>query len=646
MSNGLPYISEHESAVSSGEGSEGYNPSQEERDRIRLVDSLYSKAKKYRKRSDSKWQDYYRMFRGRQWKETRPSYRNSEVLNLVFQTIESMIPILTDSRPQLEYLPTVPEQFELAQILTKVAENDWDNNNWLMILCEVLLDGHLYGTGIGYCGYDADANLGLGNITFESREVFHQFPDPNARDINEKRCRWYIEAEPVDIGIIKKQYPDKACYLSPDVVDLSQADKADIYQVMFKSPTDSRIAAETSGDSVDRNQVLKLTLYMHDDEIEELEREELGEDGTPALDDMGAPKKTFVQQMKYPRGRKTVIAGGVLLEDGPMEFEDGQIPFIKFTNYILPREFWGMSEVEQLEGPQKTINKLLSFTLDVMTLMGNPIWVVDPTKSGIDTDNLFNKPGLIVETDDMTAVRREEGVNLQPFVLQILDRYKQYFDGISGQTDISRGSTSSQVSAASAIESLQQAQQTRLRMKSRNLDAFIQQFGKMYLSRVFQYYSVPRIIRASGDKDAQNYFYFHVEKLDADPNTGEPFVNAETMQPEVKLFANVTHANGVNRRVEIIGDFDVKVSTGSSLPFAKETKTNLSMNLFKLGVIDDEELLKNIDYPNYQAVVQRMNEKKQAAAAEQMQAQAMQAQAQAQAKAQAAPPPSAPPPGA
>jgi hypothetical protein len=73
------------------------------------------------------------------------------------------------------------------------------------------------------------------------------------------------------------------------------------------------------------------------------------------------------------------------------------------------------------------------------------------------------------------------------------------------------------------------------------------------------------------------------------------------------------------------------------LPFAKEQKGEMALNLFKLGLIDDEEVLKDMDYPNYEQVLQRVQAKKAQAQQQQMQmAQAMQGAkiAETQSKAQ------------
>ena len=65
----------------------------------------------------------------------------------------------------------------------------------------------------------------------------------------------------------------------------------------------------------------------------------------------------------------------------------------------------------------------------------------------------------------------------------------------------------------------------------------------------------------------------------------------------------------------------MRVSTGSSLPFAKAEKEAKLLNLFDRQIIDAEEVLKGTDYPNFQAVLQRLEMKKQQEAQAAMMAQ-------------------------
>ncbi len=259
-----------------------------------------------------------------------------------------------------------------------------------------------------------------------------------------------------------------------------------------------------------------------------------------------------------------------------------------------------MSEVEQLKSPQRIFNKLISFTLDVLTLMGNPIWVVD-TSSGVDVENLFNRPGLIIEKEPNSEVRREEGVQLQPYVLQMIDRMKQWFDDISGNSEPSRGIASGGVTAASAIEALQSAANTRLRQKSRNLDAFMQNFGQMYLSRVFQYYNAPRIFRITNNQSVTQYFKFHVDK--------DVEGNKIARVSKYKQGDDGQYYLDPENQYSLQGRFDVKISTGSSLPFEKSRIEQQTFNLYDRKIIDEEEVLKNLKYPNAEQVIKRMADK-------------------------------------
>jgi hypothetical protein len=616
----------------------GYEPSDEEKRAIRLVERLFEKAKKHRKQYDEKWLDYYKMFRGKQWKEARPSYRHSEVINMVFQTIQSTVPIQTDSRPRISFLPQDPSDLQLADILNKVCESDWERYNWLQTLTESIYDANFYGTGFGSMEVEAEGDNGLPRICYEAGDPFYSYPDPNARNVNERRSRYFIYAEPIDVSVLKREYPDKKDFFKPDLLDMKQMNRAEIAEVSYKSPVDTGLAS-IGGDHVQqghKDQALKLTAWLLSDDFDEVKKDKVDASGQTVIDPVtGEPQVEFEQKLKYPKGRKIVVACGVLCEDVPNPYDDGKFPVSRLLNYSLPREFWGLSEVEQLEGPQRTFNKILNFALDCMTAMGNPIWVVaDPT---VDTDNLVNRPGLVVETDDPSKVRREPGTDINPSVFQIMDRLRSWFNDVSGSQDITRGAKPEGVSAASAINMLQEAAQTRLRLKARHLDAHVQELGQMYASRVFQFYDAPRIFRLTNDAGAPQFFKMHIETV---PNPVDPLappikkavVRGYVSNPVTGAMTEELEA----KEFQVKADFDVRCTTGSSLPFAKQEKFAQAEKLFGMGLYDAQAVYEAADIPNWQAIQARM----QQAQMEQMQAQA--AMAPPPAGPGGAPPPPAP----
>jgi hypothetical protein len=593
-----------------------YTPTDEEKRAIKLVEKLFSKARKHRSQYDNRWIDFYHMFRGKQWKEQRPSYRHSEVINHIFKSIQSTVPIQVDARPRFEFLPEEPADLELAGILNEAAESDWTKKGWSEQLLEVIYDSNIYSTGLSKMMFDPNADLKRGDLVYESLDPMYCYPDPDARDVNHK-CWFFVHAEPMDVKKIKRRYKDVAEYIKSDLADLTSSAKTDIGSQRFRSPVDNQTILTETGtmDGMSRDKALLITCWltpeMCEDDFED-------KDVSETDPNTGTVVPKFEQRAKYPNGRKIVICNNVLCEDGPNGYDDAQIPYQRYVNYMLPREFWGISEVEQLEGPQKCFNKMVSFALDVMTLMGNPIWIV-PTSTGIDTDNFTTKPGMVLEPDGDARPERVEGVGLQPYVLQLIDRMGQWFDSISGSQDVTRGVNPTGVTAASAISSLQEAAQTRIRQKARNLDVYLQQVGQQWLSRTFQFRTAPQMYRLTGQDGVEKYFRMHVEDFEvtqADPVTGQEMPTGETKK---RVTVQPYGANGMidplaMQQYETRGKFDVRVTTGSSLPFAKSEKEQKLLNYFDRGIIDEEEVLKGSDYPNYQAVLQRVEQKKMMAA--------------------------------
>lgn len=627
-----------------------YNPTEDEKKAIKLAEKVFERNKKHRAQYDIKWLDYYHMFRGKQWKEQRPSYRHSEVINLVFRTIQSLVPIQLDPRPKFEFLPQDPSDYPLSLVMNQVAEADWTTKNWGYQLLEVVYDSNFYGTGMSSLLVKDD--LGRPELIYKSADPFYTFPDPEAMDVNVEgttlsysdQAATFVYAEPVDVRKIKKKYPQVKDYIKPDIQDLLRGSKTNTQPVKFRSPIDNKVILEGSStmDLVDKDRALLVSVwlspeYCSEDFIEEQQQGEVDpESGVP-----GPP--CFVQKAKYPNGRKIVVCNGILCEDVDNGYDDGLFPFQRLPNYVLPREFWGMSEIEQLEGPQKTFNKLVSFVLDVLTLTGNPVWIV-PSSSGIDPDNLLNKPGLVIEHDGgpESAPHREPGVQLQPFVLQLIDKMAQWFDTLGGSNDVTRGVQPVGVTAAAAISSLQEAAQTRIRQKSRLTDYYLQTLGQQYASRVMQFKTVPQVYRLTNDQGVSQWFRMYVEPYQAtDPNTGVPLEDGEPMfQVHYQPFTPDGKLDPDQAKIfQTRGKFDLKVSTGSALPFEKDELQTKLLALFDRHIIDAEEVLKRSDYPNYQAVLLRMQQAAQ---------QAAQAQGQQQAQGGGKPGPGAPParPGA
>lgn len=607
-------LSEHESGNQnkSKENVEAFKPTPEQEKLIKMVEKTFAKHKKHRSKYDKEWLDNYKMFRGDQWKNKRPSYRHSEVVNLVFQTIQSTVPMQTDARPKFEFLAQEPSDQPLSEVLNDISSADWEKHNWLYVLLEMLYDSHFYGTAYGRVDFDKKALDGLGAPVFESEDPFYMYPDPEAREINDegRRSRKFIKAEPRDIEYLKRKHPKFAKYFKADLMDFSVIDRTlKTDDSAFESPV-SDVSLLEGSDQFSQgsgDQALEITLYMKDDTVVKVKEQQ--EVDTGQVDVQGQPimgvQEVEVKKLKYPKGRKIVLVNRIPVIDEEMEFDHRKFPFIKLNNYILPREFYGISEVEQLKGPQRIFNKMVSFALDVMTLMGNPVWIVDQD-SGINTDDIINKPGAILEPVRGSRVERSEGAQLQPYVLQMIDRFKSWFDDVAGVNDVSRGAADG-VTAARAIEALQEAANTRVRQKTRLLDKVLNEFGHLYLSNVFQYYTAPRVFRLTADDETQRFFK---ASMGDGAMSVTPF-NEEGKQQEPLEF-------------ETVRDFDIKVTTGSSLTIAKRDTFNKAVSLFDRQAIDVEDLLEAAEWPNIPKTMERMRKRQEAQFEQQQAAQAQQ----------------------
>lgn len=576
--------------------------SPEDRQCVAKVLKEFEKLKKHRSKYDYNWLHYYKMWRGDQWDGIKmPKHRQRECINMIWQTVQANMPLQTDARPRIQFIAEEPSDIEFANVLNEVMEADWERGNWLVPLSEIILDGYIYGTGYGSLVYDAEADFGMGSAQFESEDPFYLYPDNEAREINDNRSKIFIKAEPVDTDSLKREYPEFEDKIKSDIDSDIQSSKTSLNDYTARTSNSDRDMPDVSfltGKQKTTPRTMLITAWMKPDETEEVESEEADENGEIST-------KIIIKKM-YPFGRVIKIANGLKLFEGTLT-ESGRFPFMKYVNYMLPREFFGVSEVEQLESPQRVFNKILNAAIEIMNLMGNPIWVIS-TDSGIDPNKLINRTGLVVEKEPGSEVRREHGVELNSTIFPLLDRLESWFDKIGGNQEVSRGQAPASVTASSAIEQLMDAARTRIKQKQRNLDAMVRDMGRQYVDIVLENYTQSRVFRVTNDQSGTKYFKFRVDKVLVDGKTQLVGKIRNFIQNDGESIA----MSDEEQEFFISGRFDVKVNTGTSLPFAVADKENKSFSLFDRGIIDEEEVLNNIEYPNKEKVIQKLMERKAA----------------------------------
>lgn len=576
--------------------------SPEDRQCVAKVLKEFEKLKKHRSKYDYNWLHYYKMWRGDQWDGIKmPKHRQRECINMIWQTVQANMPLQTDARPRIQFIAEEPSDIEFANVLNEVMEADWERGNWLVPLSEIILDGYIYGTGYGSLVYDAESDFGMGSAQFESEDPFYLYPDNEAREINDNRSKIFIKAEPVDTDSLKKEFPEFEDKIKSDIDSDIQSSKTSLNDYTARTSNSDRDMPDVSfltGKQKTTPRTMLITAWMKPDETEEVESEEADENGEIST-------KIIIKKM-YPFGRVIKIANGLKIFEGTLT-ESGRFPFMKYVNYMLPREFFGVSEVEQLESPQRVFNKILNAAIEIMNLMGNPIWVIS-TDSGIDPNKLINRTGLVVEKEPGSEVRREHGVELNSTIFPLLDRLESWFDKIGGNQEVSRGQAPASVTASSAIEQLMDAARTRIKQKQRNLDAMVRDMGRQYVDIVLENYTQSRVFRVTNDQSGTKYFKFRVDKVLVDGKTQLVGKIRNYIQNDGESIA----MSDEEQEFFISGRFDVKVNTGTSLPFAVADKENKSFSLFDRGIIDEEEVLNNIEYPNKEKVIQKLMERKAA----------------------------------
>jgi hypothetical protein len=231
---------------------------------------------------------------------------------------------------------------------------------------------------------------------------------------------------------------------------------------------------------------------------------------------------------RYPDGyMATWINNSVVVRsDAP----DDPVPYTKFGSIEVPGRFWSRAITSDLRGPQVDLNTIQTQLKENARLMGNPS-IMCSRHANVEYHGV---PGERIDYDSTVIDAKPEYLvppNMPVYVEGQIDRVQKSLEEISGIHEVSRATVPAGVTAASAINLLQEADATRLSPEIQQMEYSLGQWGTKILKLRAKYNTDARLIKISGEDGYWDIFSFKGEMLGDDPRVE---VQAGSQMPRSK----------------------------------------------------------------------------------------------------------------
>jgi hypothetical protein len=521
---------------------------QEEFEILKFCSRLYDDARRAREpyeTFDMAWDLYI----GNVWNRPWPAHRARITINKIRAFITFMQAVMTDNKPRISVEPLVPGSEDAADLLRKLVDRDWDENDMQGKLAVFVLYGLIWGTSFIKITYDPYADGGRGKHVATPIAPYRVFANRTATSIED--AEYLIHVEDMTMGWIRRNFPDKAkaCWRlrgihtgdhtsSRDRDYIREGDGQPVQRIVSAQNVNGHITAPqyARGNSQhleqDNDDTVEVgEFWLRDDSLESYERQKIvngvkqtqpmvGPDGLYVFEQVGTrpavseidgapflmpvmqPKQEPVMETcwrpKFPNGRLVLIAGGrVLLRDIPNPYQTDGFPWAMWKDYDVGA-FWGQGEPLALKDCAIASNKILSQVFDILEKIGSPSYLLKKG-AGVNATSIKSKPGLIIPMDDMDGIKALDKPQIPAEFLQLFSVIQKSMGEVSGLNEAVTGALPGGNTAFATMDQLQESGAAPIRQKVRNLETGISRIGKLRVQLIQQWDSGKRPIRDRSD---------------------------------------------------------------------------------------------------------------------------------------------------
>jgi len=272
-------------------------------------------------------------------------------------------------------------------------------------------------------------------------------------------------------------------------------------------------------------------------------------------------------------GMFTIAANQVVQGYDQWPYEHNQYPISKLDASPTGK-FYTSSIIEDLIPLQKELNRSRSQLIESKNRMSKPQFAAE--EGSIDAKRMTSEPGqVILYKMGHSPPQPIPLQNLPSYVTEEINRLYDDMADISGQHEVSNGSTPPGVTAATAISFLQEQDESLIAGNYSSIEEAVEKIGGQSLVLVKMYWDEKRTVKVVG---IDGTF-------------------------DVQTFKNS----------DIRGNSDIRVEGGSALPQSRAAKQAFLMDLMKMGFIPPDEGLEMMEVGGLNRIYERVQiDKRQA----------------------------------
>lgn len=585
--------------------------------------------------------------------------------DVIYQAVEQAIALLTSNRPRFTATGTEDSDTKIANIYAYLIQHVWKESQGNTKIKQTIRDYYVGSMGWMWCYWNPMACYGKGEFQIDSIDPRRVYVDPGSRDFFFKDAahiivETYLTAEamqkmynltPQELGEFEKQPEINISSTRSSEMDSGSSSfvpnyRVDTYQRLdrfsrvkqkvyrlekederYEQIIDIEYAMEmfknTMCISSRRGQV--TTYFVSPRNVSSVMKlyQQYGEVFHEVVDANG--QQSLMQgvegQVDYPEGVQPVPGSTTalqllplieLIKTGVVKAETIYADRIKQTatinrkilfEKVLPTEHYPIvplinnfdrtpypvGDVRRVKRSQEFINSIRQIVVThagkvANVKIGYPIGRYDETKLNADWANP-SKTFIGYDAElSSSGLQILAPPPLSNFIFTLEMQERKNIEERLGIFAMMQGSPNDAPNTYKGTVALDEYGQRRIRSKKDDIEEFLNQLGRVFVSLVPYYYNDTRVMNVVSPND-------------------KPLTVTLTNSSK---FSDIFNDNEYRIQDITVGKYDLQVVSGSTLPSNRWALAEMYAEWYKIGLVDQQAVLKKAEFPDSEEIIERM----------------------------------------